>query len=195
VVALVSAVLFAAHGDDETLFAFYSMYRHQAEVVVVLRSMRQQLDQNGPTYLTREAETLCATSIAGVSYVQWTAFSDTGPDWVQIAPYVGQHIVNANPDLVIAPAWEEDGHEDHNALAEIVQQAVLQQDPQPRLINYLTYRRGYGRSKDGMPIAASMEERQLKAQALACYESQRRHPLTAAWFPGGAYADLGEWMA
>jgi LmbE family N-acetylglucosaminyl deacetylase len=179
----VSAVIFSPHNDDETLFAFYTMARNQAELVVVLRSMRQQRFQDGPTYQRRENETLCATRVAGVSYVQWIAFYDDDPPWELVAEFVGSYIDISRPELVIAPAWEEDGHEDHNALAEIV--TDLSRSRQFEEVRYLTYRRGHGRSTEGEEVVPSPAERAQKAAALRCYASQRNHPPTRYWFEDG----------
>lgn len=172
------AVLFAPHNDDETLFAFYTMRRYQAEVVVVLRSHRQHEQQGGPHFTTRERETLCATEVAGVSYVQWTTFSDIDPDWDLARHYMQQHIYDFAPRVVIAPAWEEDGHEDHNAVAEIAAGLIGNFS----LMSYLTYRRGHGRSSDAREINPTVEESDLKAAALRCYHSQLKHPPCASWF-------------
>lgn len=173
-----SAVLFAPHNDDETLFAFYTMLRNKAEVVVVLRSMREALEQNGPTYQVREAETLCATTIAGVSYVQWIAFYDTEPDWPAVGRFMQTYVDLSKPDVVIAPAFEEGGHEDHNAVARIVD--GLDGDFVP--VRYLTYKRGHDRSTDGREIVPSAAEKAAKLAALRCYQSQMDHPPTAPWF-------------
>jgi LmbE family N-acetylglucosaminyl deacetylase len=178
----VKAVLFAPHNDDETLFAFYSMLRHQAEVVVVLRSMRQERQQNGPTYQVREAETLCATSVAGVSYVQWIGFYDTHPDWAGVYDFVLAYFEDSEPEVVICPVWEEGGHEDHNQLAAIVAGIASTQRRPVELIRYLTYRRGHGRSEGGVEVIPTPDEKEAKLAALRCYQSQMDHPPTAPWF-------------
>ncbi len=175
-----SAVLFSPHNDDETLFAFYSMVRHQADVVVVLRSMRQELSQRGPTFRMRESETLWATTVAGVKYEQWTEFTDDAPDWDAIAERVDAYVRLTHPDLVIFPAWESGGHEDHNALASICTRVVGNFDLP--MIRYYTYARGHGRTEAGAEVIPTPAERAQKAAALACYQSQRNHPPTAPWF-------------
>lgn len=175
-----SAVLFSPHNDDETLFAFYTMVRNQADVVVVLRSMRQEFSQRGPTARTREAETLCATNTAGVGYWQWTDFTDDAPDWDGIAEGVDAYVRLNQPDLVIFPAWESGGHEDHNALASICTRVVGNFDL--KMIRYYTYARGHGRTEAGVEVIPTPAERAQKAAALRCYESQRNHPPTAPWF-------------
>ncbi len=173
-----STVLFSPHNDDETLFAFYTMRRHEATLVVVLRSMRQELQQRGPTYRMREAETQCAVTIAGASgYVQW-AHTDDAPDWHEIERAITGYLAFAKPDVVIAPAWEEGGHEDHNGLAIIFDTLVMQAE----LVRYLTYKRGHGRSEDGIEVVPSPAEKAAKMAALRCYRSQRAHPQTAPWF-------------
>lgn len=173
-----TAVLFSPHNDDETLFAFYSMVRYQAECIVVLRSMRQERQQNGPKSSTRERETRCATTVAGVSYVQWTAFYDDDPDWEGVAAFMQGYIDLSEPDVVIAPAFEDGGHEDHNCVATLAEQ--LRGDHE--LVRFLTYKRGFGRSEDGGEVIPSPVERAQKAAALACYHSQKSHPPTAPWF-------------
>ena len=67
------AVLFAPHGDDETLFAFYTLLRVKPHVVVVL--------EGEPV---RRKETAAAMEIAEVSWTQ-LAYSEVNPDWGDIA--------------------------------------------------------------------------------------------------------------
>ncbi len=186
-----SAVLFSPHNDDETLFAFYSMVRHQAELVVCLRSMRQQRFQDGPIYQRREIETLCASKVAGVSYVQWIAFYDDDPPWELVAEFVASYIDGSEPELVIAPAWEEGGHEDHNGLAAIIDE--LYESRSFAQLRYLTYRRGHGRSESDVEIVPTPGERAQKAAALRCYRSQLAHPPTEPWFRAGS--DQREFIA
>lgn len=175
-----SAVIFSPHNDDETLFAFYTMLRYRAEIVVVLRSMRQQLEQDGPTYQRRETETLCVSRLTGLSYVQWVAFYDNDPDWHEIAYFMATYMSMTRPDVVIAPAWEDGGHEDHNAVAKIA--GELEGDFE--LISFSTYKRGYGRSTEGEEVVPTPAEEAAKRTALGCYQSQLAHPPTAPWFGG-----------
>jgi LmbE family N-acetylglucosaminyl deacetylase len=184
-----SAVLFAAHNDDETLFAFYQCLRHQPLVIFVLRSFKQWT-HNGPSYMTRESESACAMQIADCDYDQWP-YTDNDPPWDLIAQEVADLLNPGKYDTVICPAWELGGHEDHNAVASIV--GGIEGDWQS--VRYLTYRRGFGRTEVGKPTEANESEREKKSQALACYKSQRRYAATAEWFPGGAYATLDEWTA
>lgn len=173
-----TAVLFSPHNDDETLFAFHTMRRHEAECVVVLRSMRQERQQGGPSYLVRERETLCATTVAGVRYTQWPNFHDDTPNWADIAECMEGYVKLWTPDVVIAPAYEDGGHEDHNAIANIC--SGLEGDHE--LVRYLTYMRGHGRSESEHEVVPTFAERAQKAAALRCYGSQRKHPPTAPWF-------------
>jgi LmbE family N-acetylglucosaminyl deacetylase len=175
-----SAVLFSPHNDDETLFAFYTMVRTQARAVVVLRSMRQELSQRGPTFRVREGETLCATTVAGVEYEQWTEFTDDNPDWDAIAANVDGYLRLEQPDVVIYPAWEQNGHEDHNALATICTRVVGHLGL--KMIRYYTYARGSARTEAGVAVVPTPAERAQKMAALRCYASQAAHPPTASWF-------------
>jgi LmbE family N-acetylglucosaminyl deacetylase len=185
-----SAILFAPHNDDETLFAFYQCLRFKPHVVVVLRSYKQAAFEDGPTYDIREAETRCAMELAGVPlYEQWE-YSDLAPDWRPIDERIEGLLASVNPQTVIAPAWEVGGHEHHNAVANI----VYRHRP-GRGIHYLTYRRGEGRSTAGKEVIPSDKELRLKQLALACYESQATLPSTAPWFDSNAYGDPREWLA
>jgi LmbE family N-acetylglucosaminyl deacetylase len=184
------AVFFSPHNDDETLFAFYQVLRHKPNVIVVLRSYKQWVSQNGPSYEVREAETTAAMGIADVGWRQWP-WSDHEPLWDSIAESIRGELRERKPKVVIAPAWEMGGHEDHNAVASIV--AGIEGDWE--LIRYLTYERGYGRSHKGTPVKGTEEEEALKLKALLCYDSQIRHSQTRAWFPGGAYHTMTESLA
>lgn len=183
-----AAVLFASHNDDETLFAFYQCLRRKPLVVVVLRSFKQWTQQNGPSYTVRERETAAAMEIAECDWEQWI-WPDTNPDWVLISREIETYLTSGRFDTVIAPAWELGGHEDHNTLASIVN--GIETDAQK--VWYLTYQRGRGRSR-GVEVAASARELDAKRLALNCYVSQRNHPATADWFPGGRLATEGEWL-
>lgn len=182
------AILFAPHNDDETLFAFYQCLRLKPKVIVVLRSFRQATEQNGPTYQVREAETDAAMEVAGCPWTQWV-YPDDDPDWDKIGRHIEELLAERRWGPVIGPAYEVGGHEDHNAVADIIQRL------RPDVKGYLTYVRGQGRSTGGIMVAASAEEQILKRRALACYTSQREHPPTATWFDPLGYGDLREWVA
>lgn len=184
-----SAILFAPHNDDETLFAFYQCVRLQPHVLVVLRSFKQAAFENGPTYDVREAETRCAMELAGVPlYEQWD-HSDLAPDWLRIGRLIEELLAVEAPDVVVAPAWEYGGHDHHNAVANIVSRI------RPGAIRYLTYKRCEGRSMSGREVVSTDDERDLKIEALGCYESQENLPSTAPWFLTDQYGDLREWIA
>lgn len=166
------------------------MLKYRPRVIVVLRSFKQNVLQNGPRWTVRETETADVMEMIGLDYVQWN-FDDMRPDWPGISDAVEDIIEQF--DTVIAPAWEENGHDDHNELATIA--VRLSDDYDFELVRYLTYRRGEGRSTHGVPVDHTVEEELLKLQALSIYESQIGHEPTRAWFPGGAYEMLAEFVA
>jgi LmbE family N-acetylglucosaminyl deacetylase len=167
-----SAVLFAPHNDDETLFAFYQILRHRPKVIIVLRSFKEAA-MGGPDYVTREHETELAMAVAGVEWEQW-GFSDLDPDWATIIDWIGHETIGA--ETVIAPAWELGGHEHHNEIGEIVRGWAEDS------IAYTSYVRGQGRTETPSEVVPTAAERLLKDVALACYQSQRAYPPTAPWF-------------
>jgi LmbE family N-acetylglucosaminyl deacetylase len=189
-----TAILFAPHNDDETLFAFYSMLKHRPKVIVVLRSFRQLTEQGGPPYHVRERETEAVVAeMLGLEYEQWGYPDNGGTSWGDVAVEMENYIVGGGYDTVIAPAWEENGHEDHNAVGLIA--VGLCNAFEFELVRYLTYRRGEGRSTHGVPVDHTAEEEFMKLQALGVYESQMNHGPTAPWFPGGHYEMLDEFVA
>jgi LmbE family N-acetylglucosaminyl deacetylase len=184
-----AAILVASHNDDESLFAFYQCLRHKPKVHVIFRSYRQWTQQNGPSWRIREAETDCAMQVAGCEWVQHDG-NDLKPDGVLIADGIARIIDDEKPTLVIAPAWEMGGHDDHNMVASIVHGI----EGDFKRVEYLTYRRGHGRSQNKAPIIGTAEEEEMKLRALLCYKSQIEHAATADWFPGGPYDDMREWV-
>lgn len=187
-----SAVLFSPHNDDETLFAYYQVLRYKPRIVVVLRSVRQETQQGGPSHTTRQAETACAAELAGATYEQWD-YPDSDPPWFTISEAVEAYLNEFRPEVVIAPAFELGGHEDHNAVANIVNAAQITYRI-PGVIRFYTYRRGHGRTMAGTLVEATEDERERKLWALGCYASQAAHPATAAWFDPHRYGDLREWI-
>ncbi len=174
--SVVTAILFSPHNDDEVLWTFYNLLRYKPKVVVVYRSFKEALS-GGPTYVEREAETGFAMRVAGVEWEQWEY-----PDTANVAFSPGRHLVSEakKHDVVIVPAWEDGGHEQHNAVADALHDHWLK-PYKGTVIRYLSYVRGHGRS-EGVEIVPTDEERALKAKALVCYPSQANYAPTAPWF-------------
>ena len=171
-----SAVLFAPHADDECLFACYLLIRLRAKVVVCLDSG-----------LIRFME---LEDAMGVLDRDWRMLrvDEAEPDWAEVRDAIGEEARRAT--TLIAPAFEEGGHEHHNEVAQIVNSLGHSQ-----IIRYVTYRRGHGRTTTDTYVQGSIHDQELKLTALRCYESQIEDADTAPWFPGGAYHTLNEWVA
>ncbi len=153
------------------MFTFYNLLRHKPKVVVVYRSFKEA-QNGGPKHPVREAETDAAMRVAGVEWEQWE-YRDNTDGYLHARDI---HAAIRGYDLVIGPAYEPEGHEQHNAVARI-----LDSYKDDSMIRYLTYERGHGRT-EGTEIVPTDEERALKAQALACYPSQAAYGPTAYWF-------------
>jgi LmbE family N-acetylglucosaminyl deacetylase len=171
-----TALLVAPHADDECLFACYLLMRLRAKVLVCLDSG-----------LTRFMELEDAMGVLGRDWRMLRVDEDK-PDWTAVREAIGEEARRAS--TVLAPAFEEGGHEHHNEVARIVGQLG-----HSHKIHYLTYRRGHGRSTDGLVVKATRPERDMKLAALQCYQSQWEDPDTAPWFPGGEYSTFLEWVA
>jgi hypothetical protein len=84
------------------------------------------------------------------------------------------------PDRVYAPAVEEGGHDQHNLIGTIAARASSR-----RVQPYLTYRRGFMRTRSDNEVPYTAEMVALKLRALSCYRSQiALRNNTEAWFHG-----------
>jgi hypothetical protein len=181
----VTKLLLAPHGDDEVLFACFTLLRHRPHTIICTRA--------ADDYETRQEETSCAMDLLGIDWTQ-IPISAANPDWEQVEVYLNGW--NSDPyqdvfgDLhVWAPAWEPQGHEQHNAVADLAVR-VFGAD---NVTHYLTYKRGHGHSKSEHEVPYEPEWLAWKFRALACYESQIIDPDTRPWFQ--EYLDLREWYA
>lgn len=184
----------APHNDDETLFAAYTILRHRPHVLVCLRSYvqagrlyGQRPNVFGPDHETREIETGAALGILGTTWEQLPVRDDT-PDWDALRAILEVYADDAEyGGPVFAPAYEEDGHEHHNTVAELAGSVW----PEERIVRYMTYRRGHHRS-EGVAVPFEPGWPGLKLRALACYRSQLELPDCFPWFNGPGV--LQEWM-
>ena len=168
-------MLLSPHADDECLFAFYTMMRLEADVLLCLN--------DDPA---RELEFHAAMDVAGRTRSVLNA-SDSEPDWNDVRWQI--ECAASLYDVLIAPAYESGGHEQHNRIALIVNELG-----HPNVERYLTYRRGHGRSIGGTNVTSDDPGlRDLKLEALQCYVSQWENPATSPWFPGGIYGTYMEW--
>lgn len=174
---------FEAHQDDIALFAAYVTMDHHARVVTVLESHVQAARGLPITQQMRRLENDCAMRELGVEWEQWP-YRDDSPDWdaVLAAMRVADDLYE--PEVVIAPAWESEGHEHHNRLADLTD-AVFG----ARVVRYLTYQRGHGRS-EGTETVGTADQIRRKFRALACYRSQIAEPSCTPWFLDGMTEQL-----
>lgn len=177
-------IFFAPHNDDETLFGAFTIIRYSPTVVVVLRSVKQE-GSYGPeaTSKVREAETTRALlELDCLDYEQWH-YPDDGPDWEAVESSMRLIDDRLKPEMVFAPAWEKDGHAQHNEVAVRVERVFG-----TRVVSYLTYVRGSLRSRSLDPSIPANEVPfepdwpVKKLRALACYRSQIALPQTNPWF-------------
>jgi LmbE family N-acetylglucosaminyl deacetylase len=167
------SVFIAPHNDDEALFGCYTLLRHKPDVIVVLRSLKQEIDY-GITSTTREAESAKALRILGCPHEQW-AFTDVAPDWRAIRDRI-QTLANVY-DHCYAPACEQGGQRDHTFVGAF---ALAAFGPD-RTTQYLTYTTA-GKSMNGTPVPAEDGWPEIKRTVLDCYRSQIELPGTAPHF-------------
>lgn len=168
-------LLLAPHADDESLFASYLAQRHAAHVVVVF-------DEE------RESELSMATSWLGCSYQQFPLAKGQDDDMVEAFLIGLRDPAGADDwDLVIAPAIEEFGHEEHNQVGRLA--LTVFQDCE--IIRYRTYS-PRGNRTIGEPVLPDRPDFiRRKLAALSCYRSQIAEPSTQPWFYD--LLDMREW--
>lgn len=182
------SLFLAPHNDDETLFGAFTLLAWKPDVIVCFASDKQRAD--GIDAYVRSMETEWALKLLGGgdgSYVQ-SAVLDTASDAEAIehlrpmfedaheifGATTGRH----DPyDVIFAPAVEDGGHEQHTLIGDLASRVFGE-----RVVHYLTYRRGYGRSTSSVEVPFRPEWPALKLAAMSMYRSQSSLPATAPWF-------------
>jgi LmbE family N-acetylglucosaminyl deacetylase len=183
----VTALLLAPHNDDETLFAGFSVQRFSPHVVTCFQSWAQE-QRGGPSHSVRQEETIRACwNLGATDWEQWLV-RDDAPDAEMLAALLIEIRDRQGWDMVLAPAFEDGGHEQHNLVAEM----ALGVFGEHRLVTYLTYVRGSGktRSDTEVPFDAMMVSKKMRA--MSCYRSQIAVENTRYWF---CDETLREWYA
>jgi LmbE family N-acetylglucosaminyl deacetylase len=151
------------HNDDAALFGSFTILRERPLVVTVLDS-HKQCTNGGPTMVQRRREDEAAMIVLGGAPIMFWGASDASANWpdieAQFRSFFGQ------PEMVYAPAYEAEGHADHNALGTLAGRVFK------NVTYYMTYTRN-GKST-GVPVNYEPGWAVKKLQALACYESQIR---------------------
>lgn len=157
-------LLLAPHCDDEALFAAYICLRENPLVVFCFDGA----PRHGP-FETRWAEALHATRILGCEAIALREPHETLED----------RLSSFDPEHVWAPLPESDGNADHNLVGEIAERLW------PGKVSFYVTYTDSGRTVIGEPVATEMGWLSLKQKALACYQSQIRHPATRPHFERG----------
>jgi len=179
------SLFLAPHNDDETLFGAFTLIAWKPDVIVCFRSAKQS--RSGIEPQRREMETGLALQILeGERGFMQSAVLDTATDREALGPLT-EMLTDAHEifpesdrpyDLVFAPAVEEGGHEQHS----FVGQLALDVFGPDRVVPYLTYRRGFGRSTSSVEVPFLPEWPARKLAAMSFYRSQIALPSTAPWF-------------
>lgn len=184
------AILFSPHSDDAELFSAYQCLKHKPLVVVCFES-HQQHQRHGITHKQRVQETSAAMDVLECQWDQ-LPISDHTDDF-SVAHNRGlllgcmEELRDSNRwNIVIAPAWEHNGHEGHNLVADCATQVFN------TTIRYMTYSRGNGRSRSSREVAAKPGWATKKLRAMACHQSQIELGDTRPWFGGEWWR---EWVA
>lgn len=164
------AIFISPHNDDETLFGWFTLERERPLVAIVYDGHVQAQRGLSVTWHQRRTETAHALSVLGLSTCFFLGFSDA--DASVTSAQIWDKLVALNVNVhsgatsIYAPAYEEDGHDQHNTVARAVPNAA-------NVTRYLTYTREKGKSTSNRPVHIPSEDAIIrKWQALACYRSQ-----------------------
>lgn len=193
-------LLISPHNDDETLFAAFTIMKEKPLVCVVFDSYvqvarghagataerRRQETQDGIWELMKGSQIMPRPREASI--VTFIGLRDDAPDWEYFRTWLKQRRDGPNPqfDGIICPAWEQNGHDQHNGVARICRDLW----PAEQRIEYLTYTRTHGRSRSAHEVIPTPDMIARKHRALACYASQMEVENCRDWFLG----DLREYI-
>lgn len=183
-----SAVLLAAHPDDETVGAGATLSRLRRPTVVHLtdgaprdrRFFSPAFQGTTEQYAAqRRKELLCAMDLAGITTQQLRSLGGTDQESTytmrEHARDFAWLLDSLKPDLVITHAYEG-GHPDHDACAFIAAAALRQARHRCALIEMPVYnsfgQEFIGATADDLMIALTPEEQEKKRRMIACFESQ-----------------------
>ena len=160
------------HNDDETLFGAFTILREQPYVMIVYDGYVQQKRGLPVTMLQRRQESIAALSILGIplNKILFGFLDDSRDvDVTGLGDLIYIATSNLKLDEIFLPAFEENGHLQHNLVARVEFKNKLATVPIQR---YLTYT-SKGKSVSSNPVKVTDPMWiAKKLQALSCYTSQ-----------------------
>lgn len=169
-------LLIQPHNDDGVLFACGTIIREQPLIITVYDSCKQAAQ--GITAEQRKNEDRAAMAILGngkpLDLIFLGLRDDDGHQGLKGRLETFRDLA----DRVYAPAWELEGHPQHNLVATMADQVFPD-----KVTHYMTYTyTENGKSRSVNKVAFEPEWILRKLKALACYESQIKLPATAPHF-------------
>lgn len=160
------------HNDDETLFGAFTILREQPYVMIVYDGYVQQKRGLPVTMLQRRQESIAALNILGIpiNKILFGCLDDSKDvDVTRLGDLIYIATSNLKLDEIFLPAFEENGHPQHNLVARAEFKNKLVTVPIQR---YLTYT-SKGKSVSSNPVKVTDPMWiAKKLQALVCYTSQ-----------------------
>lgn len=161
-------LLISPHNDDAALFAAFTLMRKQPLVVTVFDSFAQ-VKRGFPhcDWQTRRKEDAKAFQLLNCPY-RFSGIPDEGYEVEKIRDSMRTLLRLYSPDAVYIPAFEADGHEQHNHVSLVCTEVFA-----GRISGcYYTYTRTGGKTVKGTKVEYNGQMAQKKLQALLCYETQ-----------------------
>ncbi len=175
-------LLLQPHSDDLVLFAAYQCLAWKSDVATLFPAA-----DKGEAAVRRREDYDAMAMLGCELLLDWNLGSEGKPNYGQLR----QRLTEAARDYehCVAPMYEEGGHDEHNGVAMLAQEAF----GLTRLTRYSTYVRGCGRSRTGSEVGPGQGWAALKFRAMGCYASQIERASTRSWF--AADDCLREWIA
>jgi LmbE family N-acetylglucosaminyl deacetylase len=183
----VSKLLIAPHNDDECLWNAFTIMSEWPLVLIVFDSYLQP--SRGLPFCnaaTRRAESVAAMKELGLPdhRLVFMGLRDDDPNPLHAVREKLRSTINilVAYEEVYYPAFEQDGHDQHNAVALAVEAEFSGLYP---LTPYLTYTRTKGKSQSNKQVSCTAKMIARKHHALAHYTSQMDARTGCdAWFLG-----------
>lgn len=166
-------LLISPHDDDSHLFSCYTLLRQKPLVVVVTDSFIQpNRGEVGCSAEARAEETRKACEVTGNGVVRLGIRDDQ----VTEAALRQSFKQFSNFEKIYAPAIQG-GNAAHDLVGEVAQEVFGE-----KVIQYTTYTKTELWTPGKIEIIPSSEEKEIKAKALNCYQSQLYLPATRPHF-------------
>ena len=169
------SIFISPHFDDETLFGAYTIMREKPLVIICIDSYIEEERGDNATNEERTAETMTAMKLLGVK-VELLHIPDKSFTYDDLYDKLGEILDKYEPEVVYAPAIEENGNPIHNDVGRVAD------DIFDNVKHYMTYNISDTKTRGSKIIVPTEGGVALKNRMLKCYPSQMEIATIAPFF-------------